>query len=277
MKIGSGKYQYELVEGWWPEKRDETIVTAVLTDVVVDSQDRVHVFRRGPHPPAVLVFDPDGHLLSSWGEDIFDVPHALWIKDDFIFCTDCGDHTVRKFTLDGKLLMTLGTPGQVGGPGLPFNQPTKAVLAPMGDIIVSDGYGQYRVHRFSPEGRLLFSWGERGSGPGQFALPHGVVVDRWNRVLVSDRENNFRTQVFDIDGKLLSIWNYPGGSSQNLYIVPDDTIYAFGASSNIDILNPEGEMITRLEITYGAHAGCVDSHGDIYRVSSNIVEKFAHI
>ena len=70
---------------------------------------------------------------------------------------------------------------------------------------MTDGYGNARVHKFAADGTYLFSWGEPGTAPGQFNLPHGVWIDRRGRVLVADREND-RVQVFDQEGKLLEIW-----------------------------------------------------------------------
>jgi len=138
MAFGSGKYTYEVVEGWGklPEGRELGLVSGVACD----SQDRVYVFNRSPQP-AMLVFDSDGNFLTSWGEDIFKSPHGIWIsKDDQAYCTDTDDHTVRKLSLDGEVLMTLGTEGQPGEPGAPFNRPTCAVVAPSGAIYVSDGW-----------------------------------------------------------------------------------------------------------------------------------------
>ena len=72
-------------------------------------------------------------------------------------------------------------------------------------MFMTDGYGNARVHKFSPDAKYQSSWGEPGTAPGQFNLPHGVWIDRRGRVLVADREND-RVQVFDQNGKLLNVW-----------------------------------------------------------------------
>ena len=167
------------------------------------------MFNRGDHP--IVVFDKEGNFLRSFGEDTFTArAHGISVSPDgFVYCVDDSQHAVHKFTTEGKLVWTLG---EVGKPapkwsGTPFNRPTHAAVSPKsGDIFVSDGYGNSMVHRFSPEGRLLTSWGGVGCEPGEFQHPHAIVVDADERVFVADRENN-RVQVFDANGKVLDIWH----------------------------------------------------------------------
>lgn len=198
-------------------KLPEGFIWTEVTAVATDSRDRVFVFNRGLHP--VIIFDPQGNFLSSWGEGVFARPHGITIGlDDSVYCTDDLDHTVRKFTPDGRLLFTLGTSGRPSDTGAtsidfrtikhagpPFYFPTNVALSPSGDIYVSDGYGNARIHKFSPQGELLLSWGSPGSGPGEFRVPHGIAVDRDGTVIVADRENS-RLQFFSPDGKYLKEW-----------------------------------------------------------------------
>src|SRR5262245_37130435 len=124
-----------LPPGWsWPE------VAAMATD----TQDRVFVFNRGEHP--VMVFSREGEILASWGEGLFVRPHGIAIgPDDAVYCTDDADHTVHKFTPEGRLLQTFGTSGQPSGTGAtsvdyrtirragpPFHYPTNVTFAPTG-------------------------------------------------------------------------------------------------------------------------------------------------
>ena len=150
--LGSGKHRYRVVENWaklppgW-EFRD-------VAAVAVDSKDRVYVFNRGQHP--MIVFDRDGNFLRSWGEGLFSRAHGIDIdEDDVLYCTDDGDHTVRKLTTDGKVLMTIGVPGKPAPflSGKPFNRCTHTALSPKGEIYVSDGYGNSVVHKYSPDGK----------------------------------------------------------------------------------------------------------------------------
>src|SRR5438093_970019 len=196
--VGSGEFRYAVHEQWQQLPDGWSFVE--VAGVATDSRDRVFVYNRGEHP--VIVFDRDGKFLYSWGEGVFRRAHGISIgPDDAVYCTDDLDHTVRKFTTDGKLLIMLGTSGQASDTGIdgldyrtirraagPFNRPTNMALASDGSMYVTDGYGNARLHQFASDGRYLFSWGEPGSGPGQFNLPHGVALDREQRVYVADRE-----------------------------------------------------------------------------------------
>ena len=208
-------FQYEANDRW--AKLPSGWVWTEVAAVAADSQDRVYVFNRGEHP--VMIFDRQGSFLRAWGEGLFARAHGLFIgPDDSIYCTDDLDHTVRKFTPEGRLLLTLGTSGQPSDTGAtsvdyrtilragpPFHYPTNLALSAVGEIYITDGYGNARVHKFSADGRLLFSWGEPGAGPGQFHVPHGIAVDAKGTVFVADRENS-RIQLFTSEGKFLSAW-----------------------------------------------------------------------
>ena len=302
MIVGEGKFRYEVAEGWGqlPTGWSYGDVTAIA----VNSRDDVFVFTRSPHP--VIVFDRDGHFLGSWGEGIFSRAHGITITvGDVVWCTDDKDHTVRKFSSDGRLLQTLGTPGQPSDTGYrtaaganalltikrgagPFNRPTRLAMAPSGELYVSDGYGNARVHRFTGDGQLIQSWGEPGNAPGQFNLPHSVWVHTDGRVFVCDREND-RVQIFSPSGEFLDAWNdIPRAADlwidreNNLYIGELDLtagqpnmagrIMAETRPSKVSVRDPSGKVLA----TWGgpdvfapdsfssAHSVCVDSRGDLY-------------
>ena len=126
--------------------------------MAVDSSDNVYVYNRGTVP--MLVFNSDGVLIVQWGDGIFKQPHGVTIgPENHIYCVDNGDHTVRKFTKKGRLLLTIGNPGSHSNPmsGEPFNRPTHVAIDPnCGDLYVSDGYGNTRVHKYTSEGKFLF-------------------------------------------------------------------------------------------------------------------------
>ena len=199
----SATCKYEVVEHWGLGPRGRPM-GGVVPAVAADSRGRVFVGRR--HPPALLVYDRGGAYLDTWGAGLLKNPHLLWVdSEDRVYAADTDDHTIRCFSPQGEVVRTWGTPGVPGASGQPFNQPTKAMRGPSGDLYVSDGYGQHRIHRFSEAGELLHSWGSEGTGPGQFALPHSLWVDRHERVWAVDRENN-RIQRFDSEGRCLDEW-----------------------------------------------------------------------
>ena len=212
----SAKINYSVVEGW--EQLPKGWTHRDVAGVAVDGEDRIFLICRGDHP--VIIYDRNGNFQRSWGEGEFSYrTHGIYVAPNgTIFCTDDGNHTVRQFTPEGKLLMTMGilnTPSDTGYDGKnitsikrggpPFNRPTNVAIGLKGDIYISDGYGNARVHVFSPKGELKRSWGEPGTGPGQFYLPHGIAVDAEGRVFVCDRESD-RIQIFSPDGEYLSEW-----------------------------------------------------------------------
>ena len=174
---GTGKYTYELIQDWpkLPEGESLGIVSAVATD----SQDRVYVFQR--QDPPVMVFDSDGNYLNCWGIGAIADPHGITIVDDIVYITDRSDQVAVKFTLDGKPLQVIGERGVHSDTGCerpgdfvpraagPFNYPTEMVPSPSGDIYISDGYRNARMHRFTSDGQLIASWGQPGKdGAGPF-------------------------------------------------------------------------------------------------------------
>lgn len=178
------------------------------TSVAVDSNDHVYVFNRGTDP--IAVFDSDGNFVRGMGHGEFTRPHGIEIDaEDNIYLVDDDGHYVQKRTNDGEVVFTLGTPGEPAewqGGGM-FNRPTDVAIHPAtGDLFVSDGYGNSRVHRFDKDGKHVLSWGEPGSRPGQFSLPHNITMLGTDRVVVCDREN-FRLQVFSLDGEFVDQWH----------------------------------------------------------------------
>jgi len=203
--LGSGEHRYRVAENW--ARLPEGWQLSDVASVAVDSRDRVYVFNRGEHP--MIVFDRDGNFLKSWGEGLFARAHGLSIDaDDNLYCTDDGDHTVRKCSTDGKVLLTIGIPNRPKPfmSGEPFHRCTHTALSPQGEIYVSDGYGNARVHKFTPDGKLIASWGEPGTDPGQFNIVHNIATDADGFVYVADRENH-RVQVFDGNGRYETQWN----------------------------------------------------------------------
>jgi streptogramin lyase len=273
MTFGTGKYTYQAISGWG--KPPEGWTWGWIPAVACDSQDRVYVYSRSENP--LVVFDRDGNFLETWGDGILPpkAAHGIYIDDDDnVYCIDNANHCVFKFNRDGELVMTLGTPGQrAEKDGEPFSGVTDLDVASTGELFISDGYGNARVHKYSPDGELLLSWGERGDGPGQFALSHCVRIDKDDRVWICDRENN-RLQIFDTDGNFLTEWT--GLLRPNtIYFDPnDDVVYIAELTHQVSIYTLDRELITKWggaessekpgEFRGGPHGLWMDSHGDLY-------------
>jgi hypothetical protein len=311
--------RFEVIEGW--ERLPAEYVHRDVDGVATDSRDRVYLLTRGD--ARVIVYERDGTFVTSWGENVFTPrTHGITIgPGDSVWTVDDGDHTVRKFTPDGKQLMIIGTPGVASDTGYdgktvksitrgapPFNRPTDAAIAPNGDLYVADGYGNARVHHFRADGKLIRSWGEPGTGPGQFHLPHAVLVARDGRVLVADREND-RIQFFSPEGEYLDQWTHVQRPT-DIYIDRDGLVYVselwwrVGQSSfvhgpikydlpgRLSVFDLEGNVLLRWCSADRCAAGnfiaphcvCVDSRGDLYvgevtytfAVKNNLVPPDAH-
>jgi DNA-binding beta-propeller fold protein YncE len=297
--VGTGSLSYEALPQW--ERLPEGWSFVEVAGVATDSRNRVYVFNRGEHP--LMVFDRDGRFLASWGEGVFRRAHGICVgADDAVWCTDDLDHTVRKFTPEGRLLLTLGESGRASDTGIdgidyrtirrggaPFHRPTNVALAADGSAYVTDGYGNARVHKFTPDGRLLFSWGEPGVGPGQFNLPHGIAIDREGLVYVADRENS-RIQVFSGEGKYLTEWSDVARPMQ-VFIDKQDRVFVAevgwkaglfpwqtapgpdAPAARVSVFTRQGELLTRwggdgdpcaAGNFFAPHDIWIDSRGDIY-------------
>lgn len=284
--LGSGEHSYRVVTDW--AKLPEGWALTDVASVAVDSKDRVYAFNRGAHP--MIVFDREGNFIRSFGEGLFSRAHGLSIDgDDHLYCTDDGDHTVRKCTGDGKVLLTIGLPERPTPfmSGEPFNRCTHTALSPSGEIYVSDGYGNARVHKYTPDGRLIRSWGEPGSDPGQFNIVHNIATDADGFVYVADRENH-RIQIFDGDGRYETQWNNlhrpcalcACGAGRKTFII-GELGPGMPVNLNVPNLGPRltitdagGKRLARLGGEHGPgletgrflapHGLAIDSRGDIY-------------
>jgi DNA-binding beta-propeller fold protein YncE len=283
--LGTESFTYQVVENW--AKLPDGYSFKEVGGVGVDAQDNVYVFNRGAHP--MMVFDRGGNFLRSWGEGIFPRAHGITMApDDTMFLSDDGDHTVRKCTLDGKVLFMLGTSGKPAAfmSGDPFNRCTHVAIDPRnGDFYVSDGYGNARVHKYTPDGKLLFSWGESGTDPGEFNIVHNIATDKDGWVYVADRENH-RIQVFDPNGKFETQWVNMARPCGLYLDQPSGLAYigelgaAIGPNAEgrklgprVSIYNTQGQLLARLGDEgegespgrfIAPHGVCIDSRGDIY-------------
>ena len=283
VRLGSGRFEYEVAVGW--EKPPAGVGWREVAGVITDEDDNVYAFSRGDNP--VVAFDKDGGFLRTWGEGLFTRAHGISRGPNGTFyCADDGDHTIRQCTPDGEVLMTIGIPGEPAPlfSGAPFNRCTHVATDPEnGDLFISDGYGNSRVHKYSADGEYILSWGSPGVDPGQFNIAHNIAADRDGFVYVCDRENH-RIQVFDRDGGLEDIWTNVHRPCA-IYIDGDERVYVgelgWGMAVNrempnigprVSIMTPAGKVLERLGSGWGLETGqfisphgiAVDSRKNIY-------------
>jgi DNA-binding beta-propeller fold protein YncE len=296
--VGSGAFRFDWIRGWG--RLPHGVRLGDVPAVAVDSRDRLFVFHRGE--PPILVLDQDGTFISSWGSGLFKRPHGIFIAaDDSVYCVDDEGQSIRKFTPDGRQTLEIqgadqaattgyqpGYPHTVIRSAPPFCYPTDGSESPDGEqILVSDGYGNARLHRFSRTGKLLGSFGDPGHGPSQFVIPHGIHVDPDGTTYVSDRENE-RVQIFGADGGFLDSWpdlNCPNnltrgrdgyyyvaelgrsvqGPPGGRYLVKD------AIPARVTVRDSRGKIVAEWRpppagdgLFFAPHGIAVDSRGDLY-------------
>jgi sugar lactone lactonase YvrE len=260
---------YRTVENWaqLPNGRKWGQTSAID----VDAQDHIWVADRcggtscaDSKDSPIFEFDSSGKLLKNFGAGLFIYPHGIFAdKAGNVWVTDAQaangkGQQVLKFSLEGKVLMTLGNPGVSGSDPNSFNQPSDVVVALNGDIFVADGhapsYFNSRIVKFSKDGKFIKSWGMRGSAAGEFLGPHGLAMDSKGRLFVGDRSNS-RIQIFDQDGKFLEQWKQFGRPS-GLFIDKNDVLYVADSESISQSIEWGGEFASLgLPRGYGFNPG----------------------
>lgn len=289
------------VDPAWPKRPERFAVNEGVLSVAVDCHNHVWCAAEKCDEP-IQVYTAAGDFVRSWGRGELVGPHSLRLDPEGnVWVADYHQHTVQKFTPEGRRLLTLGTPGAPGDDGTHFNRPTDVAFGPAGDLFVTDGYGNRRIVQFDARGKFLKAWGEYGPGPGQFVLPHAIVVDRAGRLCVADR-NSGRIQIFDHQGRFLEQWTnliMPWGLS----LRADGDLWTCGSSPHWwyregKYLEFKDQMFMRLSAdgrvrqvwavplgdpknprpgeTIGAHSIAEDSQGNLYvaEVYSRRAEKF---
>jgi DNA-binding beta-propeller fold protein YncE len=297
-RFGAGQLRYELVEGW--ERLPAGWSHPDVAGVCTDADGNVYLYARGDHP--VIVYDSNGKFLGSWGEGRFSYrTHGMHMgRDGLMYLVDDLGGSVGRYGLDGTLLQAFGPAGVttdtgysddhrvVERAGAPYNRPTNVALAPSGDVYVSDGYGNCRVHHFTGDGDLLGSWGEPGGRQAEFRTPHSIWVHDDGRVFVCDRQNE-RIQIFDPAGNYLAEWT-DVQRPQDIFMGDDGLVYVVELSwhrgevaprrgtidayipGRLSILDGDGNVLVRWQepdleqpdAILAPHGVWVDDAGSIY-------------
>jgi DNA-binding beta-propeller fold protein YncE len=269
-----------------------------VASVAIRRNGNILVLHRNTDP--ILEFTPTGELVRSFGQVRFNQGRVMFIaaadrtaqmsgyqgvygpagcaecgahsirvdRDDNVWVVDATAHAVYRLDAQGRIAQTLGTPGQAGQGQRNFYLPTDVAFAPNGDVLVSDGYGNARVVRFSRDGRYLAEFGSRGSGPGQFQLPHNLAVDNQGRTYVTDRENQ-RIVIFDAQNRAIGEWPKTGGNSA-IVITAEQQIWTGTVLRDLT-----GKAIEKLPAATNPHGAAMAPNGDIYLALLNgRVEKY---
>ena len=260
---------YETVRNWGalPDGRKWGSVSAVHVDV-----DGKHVWAAdrcganscaGSNVDPIVKLDPAGKVVQSFGAGLILWPHGIGVdRQGNIWVVDARSatpaelkqfpdakgkgHTVLKFSPQGKLLLTLGTPGEAGEPPSKFTEPNDVLIAPDGSVFIAEAHnaqfldenppnGVGRITKFDKDGKFIKSFGAYGYGASEFRGPHSLAMDSKGRLFVADRGNR-RIQIFDQEGKHLDTW-YQFSRISGLYIDRNDTLYAIDSESD-DNYNP---------------------------------------
>jgi hypothetical protein len=202
--IGQGTHRYEVVRDW--PQTPPGLTWGYTHGVQVDAAGRVYIHHQ--HEQAVMVFDPAGKFIKSFGAAFKAGAHGMQLRregsEEFLYFADIARCVVVKTTLEGAVVFTLGLPKEAGVyTGDKKYVPTNVAFSPNGDFYAADGYGSSYVHQYTSAGSYLRTWGGAGSEPGQMRSPHGIWVDtrpgKTPHVIVADRENN-RLQLFSLEG-----------------------------------------------------------------------------
>ncbi len=268
---------YRTVEGWakMPEGRTWGSTSAVDIDrdgtsIWVAERCGVNNCLTSKLDP-VLKFDASGSLVKSFGAGLVISPHAIFVdRESNVWVVDCActagrvdtlapgrGHQVHKFSADGQLLMTLGKAGGGREPEF-FYQPNDILVAPNGDIYISEGHSSAagsnaRVVKLDKTGKLLASWGKFGTGPLEFDQPHTLAMDSQGRLFVGDRGNN-RIQILSQQGKLLDTW-YQFSRPSGISIDRNDNIYVADSESGSVSRDPKTREKNRTEWKRGLRIG----------------------
>jgi hypothetical protein len=224
--------------------------------VAVNSKGHVFVFSRSGHTQ-LLEFDPAGNFLRLIGDDLwgFSFGHSVKVdKHDNIWTVDEGANVVVKFNPKGEVDLVIGRrvastvstqpgapqPIQPGVSSRPdaspslydyfertFHRPTDVAWGLNGEIYVSDGYVNSRVEKYDQDGNFMKEWGQKGTGPGEFRVPHSIATDAKGNVYVADSGNG-RIQIFDADGNFLKQWTNVNPAVLCITPPPNQVLFVIG-------------------------------------------------
>jgi hypothetical protein len=186
----------------------EGSILGTVSSVAEGPDGIIYVLQRGDKADPVIAVNRAGKVVRSWGKGMFTVPHGIRVDAaGNIWTVDAGSSIILKFSPEGKKLQEIAVGEVATGKDCAFPTlcgTTDLTFGPNGRIFISDGYGNGRILEYTADGKRVKAWGSKGSGPGQFQIPHGIAND--GRVLYVADRSNARIQRFDFDGRYLGEW-----------------------------------------------------------------------
>jgi sugar lactone lactonase YvrE len=230
--------------------------TDYISSVAASANGETYLIHRNLGEDAVVVIDSRGRVLRSWGKGLYTIPHSIRLDPQGnVWTVDSGSSVVLKFTPQGKLLLRIEV-GEVPADRRGARGTTDIAFGPGGRLFIADGYANARIVEYSSAGKRLRQWGTPGTGPGQFHLPHGLVL-RDGVIYVADRQNG-RIQRFDLEGKYLGEWNHLG-KTFSITAAPDGDLWVGTHARNV--VNEAPGWLVNVDRKTGKVLGYVDSPG----------------
>ena len=225
--------------------------------VSTDASGNIYVFQRGDAADPIIVVDPGGNVLRSFGSGLFARPHSVRVDAaGNVWTVDSNTSKVVKFSADGEVLLEIDV-GDVPDPDAVSCAAADVAFGDDGLVYVADGYCNARVVVYDPSGRKVREWGRAGTGPGEFNLPHGIAVSPEGEVYVADRENG-RVQWFSTEGEYLGEWQY-GGRVLSVAFSPDGELYLSAEPKGAPPM--EEAMMLKIDRADGSVIGRIDHFG----------------
>lgn len=195
-----------------------------ISAIATDAHGNIFVLHRPMDGDPIVVLDPTGRVLRSWGKGMFRIPHGIRLDPaGNVWTVDANTSLVIKFSPLGQKLLQI-TVGDVPDTARDFCGATDVAFAANGRIFVADGYCNARVIEYDSTGRKVREWGRPGTGPGEFDVVHAIVVGPQGNLYVADRENG-RLQWFTPDGAFLGqlkfggqLYNVAFGTTGEMYV-----------------------------------------------------------
>ena len=225
-----------------------------VSSVAIDSTGLIYELQRGDDADPILVLDASGKILRSWSKGDFELPHTIRLDPGGnVWTVDANSSTVIEYSATGKKLLTIEVGGQPKSEN-PFDGTTDIAFAPNGHLFITDGYANARILEYTAQGKLIEQWGRRGTGNGEFHLPHALQIDPHGNLYVADRENG-RIQEFDEHHHFVAEFPHLG----RVYSIKLAGKILWASTAPLDLPTGSPGWVLKLD----AHTGKILGHIDV--------------